>query len=380
MTDLVTDLQTLAARFDPDALEAADVNGVITDLGQALRLVQGMLTLAARRTSNTTAKGGETAAAARLARATGTTPSQAKKTLATSTRLKGQDKVAAAVRAGRLSATQAEAIADAAEADPNAQDSLLQAADQQTVADLRRTCRDTRMKADPDRDATRARHLARRSFRSWTEPDGEWKAMISGPADHGARFGAALRADHDTIFKAAYGDGRRADDACYRYDALLALIERGAADDRDPDGRDADSGHATPDAGGTAGRRSGRPQRRTGRQTKVIVTVPAAALNRDRLEEGETCTIAGIGQVSLAAVKALIPDAHIAYLIHSATDATVIHHGRQASAHQRTALEARGYECEVPHCRATHLLEIDHIRDWAWSKQTVLTDLAWHCR
>ncbi|HUG84550.1 MAG TPA: HNH endonuclease signature motif containing protein, partial [Euzebya sp.] len=56
------------------------------------------------------------------------------------------------------------------------------------------------------------------------------------------------------------------------------------------------------------------------------------------------------------------------------------HYGRQATAHQRTALEARGYECEVPHCRSTHLLEIDHIRDWAWSKQTVLTDLAWHCR
>ncbi|HUG86688.1 MAG TPA: hypothetical protein VMM13_19115, partial [Euzebya sp.] len=259
VTDLVTDLQTLAARFDPDALEAADVNGVITDLGQALRLVQGMLTLAARRTRDTTAKGGETAAAARLARATGTTPSQAKKTMATSTRLKGQDKVAAAVRAGRLSATQTAAIAEAAEADPNAQDSLLRAADQQSVADLRRTCRDTRMKADPDRDATRARHLARRSYRSWTEPDGEWKAMISGPADHGARFNAALRAAHDKIFKQAYADGRREDDACYRYDALLALIERGADtpdDETAPDRETADDRETAEDrsdADGTSG-------------------------------------------------------------------------------------------------------------------------------
>jgi hypothetical protein len=58
---------------------------------------------------------------------------------------------------------------------------------------------------------------------------------------------------------------------------------------------------------------------------------------------------------------------------------SVVHLGRQATAHQRTALLARGYVCEVPHCNAAHLLEIDHTRDWAFSHHTVIDELGWFC-
>ncbi|CAN5253186.1 hypothetical protein BH23ACT9_BH23ACT9_22560 [soil metagenome] len=204
--------------------------------------------------------------------------------------------------------------------------------------------------------------------------------MLSGPADYGARFDAAIRAEHDRMFRAAHAAGEREPAVAYRIDAVLAVLEQGAGTDAvnastvDADALDADA----EGAGGAAA--AGRPgRRRSGRETKVIITVDAAALARGHVDGDETCDIAGIGRVSLSAVRALIPDAHIAYVITNGRDVSVAHLGRQVTAHQRTALEARGYECEVPGCRAAHLLEIDHVRDWAISRRTTLDDLAWLC-
>ena len=57
-------------------------------------------------------------------------------------------------------------------------------------------------------------------------------------------------------------------------------------------------------------------------------------------------TAAGTREVSeadLAAVRALIPAAHIAYVIRDAVDVrSVVHLGRQVTAHQRTAPSPRG--------------------------------------
>ncbi|MEE8602689.1 HNH endonuclease signature motif containing protein [Euzebya tangerina] len=226
----------------------------------------------------------------------------------TSERLADQPDVGDAVRSGELSGQQADAVSDAAQADPDATTELLAAASSQSLQDLRRTCRDHKAAADPNPDRTRQRHYQNRSCLTFTESDGQWRAILSGPSDFGARFEAAVRAEHDVQFR-----------------------------------------------------------------------IDAEALRRGSVERGETCTIAGVGRVSLSAVKRLIPDAHLAYVIRDATNISVAHLGRQATAHQRTALAARGYECEVPTCRATHLLEIDHIQDWAFSKRTALDQLAWLC-
>lgn len=288
-------------------------------------------------------------------------------------------------------------MADAVAANPAAAVDLLDAAAVQSVPDLKRTCRDTRHAADTDPDATRRRHYIKRSCRTWSESDGEWKAVVSGPADYGARFAAALRGDHDRTFTGAHAAGRRESDAAYRLDALLAVMERGAsvADDGVHAAPSADPG-GLGDPGSPADRRTRQDaqlagssatseiqrlalRRRSGRQTKVIVLVDAEALRRGTVGDGETCSVAGVGPVPLSAVKRLIPDAHLAYVIRDGVDTSVAHLGRQATAHQRTALEARGYECAVPTCRSTHLLEIDHVRDWAFSRQTVLDDLDWLC-
>jgi hypothetical protein len=383
VTDLVTSVQCLAARLDPDRLPDAEVPGVLTDLGQVKRLVDGMVALMARRSIDVNLADGTVdglavsrAAREQVAAATGSTPAEAKRLLDTSVRLRDQPEVADAVREGRLSGVQAEVVSDAAAAAPDQTGELLTAAARQTVSDLKRTCRDTRVAADPDPAATCRRHHATRGFRSWHESDGEWKALLSGPADAGARIEALIRRDHDQLFKAAHADRRVESDAALRFDALLQVLETGTAGtEPTPDA----AGHTADDVGALATRRTGHGRGR-GRQTQVIVRVDATALKRGRASTDETCEIAGVGRVSVDAVRELIPHAHITYVIADAVDASVVHLGRQVTAHQRTALLARGYECEVPDCRSSHLLEIDHVRDWATSRQTRLDQLAWLCR
>ncbi|WP_108666809.1 HNH endonuclease signature motif containing protein [Euzebya rosea] len=512
VTELVTHLHALASRFDPDAIPDRDVAGLIADLGRAGRIVDGMLTRAARRTTEADAHhtAGAKDAATLIATATGTTPAAARKMLRTSAQLVDQPEVDRAVTDGTLSTDQAVVVSDTVADAPEKAGELIVDAASQSLPELRKKARDIRTAADPDREATRRRHLARRAFRSWTETDGEWKAFLQAPGDLGARIEAALRGEHDAVFRAAHAAGRREDDACYRFDALLNLLDHptrdltgtvapptgtagdgprtgsattpaqstvlGTTNDDVPDshtpgstdpangdradstdptdgdragspdasvdvvggvepGRDApgstDRSRTTtdsppglqpdgPDPGAhvqdpdTIHDGSGRtdrtdndppsddpdrhegsampgpdagplghppPQRHrpSGRQTKVIIRVDGSALVRGELVDGEVCEIAGIGPVALSAVREQMLDAHIAYVITNATDVTVAHLGRQVTARQRTALEARGYRCEVPGCTADHLLEIDHVTGWAITRTTELSDLAWLC-
>jgi hypothetical protein len=387
VTDLVTSVQRLAARFDPDALPDADVAGVLTDLGQVKRLVDGMVALVARRSIDVNLADGTVdglavsrAAREQIAAAMGSTPAEARRLLDTSVRLRDQPTVADAVREGRLSGVQAEAVSDAAAAAPGRTGDLLTAAARQTVPDLKRTCRDTRTAADPDPAATRHRHHVMRGFRSWHESDGEWKAFLSGPADAGARIEALIRRDHDQLFKAAHAERRVESDAALRFDALLQVLETGGAGTESTADAAGDTAEGDADDVGALATTRPRRGRGRGRQTQVIVRVDATSLKRGTAAADETCEIAGVGRLSVDAVRDLIPHAHIAYVIADAVDAAVVHLGRQVTAHQRTALLARGHECEVPDCRSSHLLEIDHVRDWAISRQTQLDQLAWLCR
>ncbi|WP_157965524.1 HNH endonuclease signature motif containing protein, partial [Euzebya rosea] len=360
------------------------------------------------------------------------------KMLRTSAQLVDQPEVDRAVTDGTLSTDQAVVVSETVADAPDRAGELIVDAASQTLPELRKKARDIRTAADPDREATRRRHLARRAFRSWTETDGEWKAFLQAPGDLGARIEAALRGEHDAVFRAAHAAGRREDDACYRFDALLNLLDHpttgpftidsssptgegsqavstttpaqptlpGADDTADlssnaadtsgigtsdpqrdrtsPDSPDPDKQHVSepnatdPDAG-SGGHPASQRHRPSGRQTKVIIRVDGSALVRGELADGEVCEIAGIGPVALSAVREQMLDAHIAYVITNATDVTVAHLGRQVTARQRTALEARGYRCEVPGCTADHLLEIDHVTGWAITRTTRLDDLAWLC-
>jgi hypothetical protein len=112
----------------------------------------------------------------------------------------------------------------------------------------------------------------------------------------------------------------------------------------------------------------------------VIALISHDALVRGSVEPGETCELAGIGPVPVSVIDDMLEDAFLAAIVTDGVDVyNVAHLGRAATAHQRTALEARGYRCEVPGCTARHNLEIDHLEPWAATLQTKLDQLAWLC-
>lgn len=451
LTDLAVMMGSTTSRLDPDVIVDGEVDAVVTALSRCKRLIDGALTVMARRVTESRchAATGNRSAEEYLAKMTGTSTGRAKDQLSASTKIVGQPDTRAAVTDGELSADQAVVIADAVATDPTAAGSLLDSARDDSLVDLRKKARKVKFDADPDPARTRTRHHHRRGFHCWTESDGEWRASLSGPADAGARIEAALRGAHDRIFKAAHASGRREAAACYLFDPLVATLEHGAyrppsrtptsagtaetpraadpavpTEPKTPSGSrtttpasgpvenhqaavtspsaDAHRGDPaasppTPDSPGSP--RDGpcshtepevdaawRPYLpgvaglATGRQTKVIIHVDGAALVRGRLQNGDRCWIQGIGDVPLAVATEQIASAHLAYVIRDGVDVrSVVHLGRQATAHQRTALQARGHHCEVPGCGSDHLLEIDHITGWAFNHQTALNDLAWLC-
>jgi hypothetical protein len=125
-----------------------------------------------------------------------------------------------------------------------------------------------------------------------------------------------------------------------------------------------------------------RPKGASRAETKVFVHIDLESLVKSHLAEGAgaTCHIDGIGPVDVAWVRSVMGDAFVAALFEDREGVRdVVHLGRRVTAHQRTAMEARGYRCEVPGCSATHGLEIDHVTGWAATRTTRLDDLMWLC-
>jgi hypothetical protein len=137
-------------------------------------------------------------------------------------------------------------------------------------------------------------------------------------------------------------------------------------------------------------RRAATDRRRRGvllrwsRPARGRCTAPGGAATASRRSvrrrPGRTCEIAGIGPVAVSAARDLLGDAFLALVITDGVDIrNVTHLGRAPTAHQRTALEARGTTCEVPGCARTTRLEIDHVDGWAITRRTHIDQLAWLC-
>ena len=120
---------------------------------------------------------------------------------------------------------------------------------------------------------------------------------------------------------------------------------------------------------------------RFGNRAKVIVRIDHTALVRGHTVPGEVCEIAGVGPISVATARELARDAFLTAVVTDGIDVrTVAHLGRAATAHQRTALEARGIHCAVPGCGVVHHLQIDHVDGWTLTRRTQLDQLDWLCR
>ena len=290
-----------------------------------------------------------------IARKTGTPTGKARRKLRTSKRLDEQPRTDEAVRRGRVSPDQADEVSDGAAASPEDEDELLDSAAKDPLHTLREKAAAARAKADTDREARRRRLHAQRGVRRWNDPDGMANLTLRLPGEDMAEIDAALKPRIDRAFADARIAGRMERVEVYTADVVRDLL----------------LGAASPDA---PARRSQavRPDK------KVIALIDVPALNRGVVEPGETCEIAGVGPVSVSAIRALLSDAFLTVVFKDGIDINnVTHLGRQVTAHQRTAMEARGGACEC--CGSRHLLDIDHNEGWTLTHDTRLEDLSWLC-
>jgi hypothetical protein len=270
-----------------------------------------------------------------LARRSGMTVGAAKETLDTARRVKDLPATGTALRAGRLSSVQAAAVAAAAVADPSSEATLLEAAPQESVAELRRRAERVLAAARSAEDEQARDDAIRRSrsFRRTVGWDGAHELRARGTADAIAGVWAQLQPFIDAEFTRARAEGRRESPEAYAFDALLAMSRSG--------------GSAKSPA-------------------KVLVRVDLPALRRGTSEPGEVCEIAGYGPIPVTTAARLMNEAFLALVVTKGKDVlNVTHLGRQFTEHQKTALEWRDPECQVLGCASTVRLERDHREDWA---------------
>ncbi len=349
-------LEGLCSALEPELLPRCDVAAVHASLAHIVKLADGALVRLARRveSSGSFRDSGHASAADKIADVEGTSKAAAKAKISTSKRLEGLSETEEAVKEGRLSAEQAEAVADAAAADPESEPRLLGEAKRQSLPELREECRRTKAAADPGRDATARRLRAARCLRRFTDGEGAYNLRLRTTPQDGAAVDAVLAPLVDRLRADAKRAGCPDPVEALGADAVVEAIV-GSADD------------------GT------RPSRAA--ESKVIALVAVDALRRGHTEGEERCELAGVGPVAVATIQAMLTDAFLALVVTDGVDVfTVAHAGRQVTAHQRTALQARGYRCEVPGCGARHNLEIDHTEDWSFTLRTALEHLGWLCK
>lgn len=344
--------------LDPDAVPLVEVAPMFRELERIARLAAGAKLRLLRKLDDagTARASGARDSAEFVAEAAGTSVGAARDAIATSKRLAEQRDTDAALRRGELSEEQAKAVSDATAADPDAEQQLLNAAKTQSVRELKRRCAETKANAHPDDAARREAIRRNRTCRTWTDREGGWNLSMRHLPEVGAEIEALLAPYAHARFEAGRKAGQHESRDAYRADGMLDLAR------------------ASVHGGGP------RPKGARRADTKVFVHIDLDTLQRGHTVPGSTCRIDGVGPVDVAFVRSLLGEAFVVALVEDAVDVrSIVHLGRQVTAHQRSALEARGYQCEVPGCGVTWGLEIEHVRDYALTGVTTLDDLAWNC-
>lgn len=350
-------IDALAQHFSASDLRPAELlRGleVASKMHNQLEAVRAVLASAV--TDTKAWQGGRHRSAAELiGRTTGTSNREATELIETGARLKDHPATDKAVRRGELSGSQAHEVTQGAAANPRAEQRLLDAARHGSLGDLKDERRRVEAAADPDPEATRRRIHERRSLRTYAEPDGSWHLHLSHTTATGARVMGALRPHIDAAFEEARREGRYESPEAYGADGLVTAL-------------------CGAEEGGDGPKVSGRP--------KYIVRIDHEALRRGQAKSDEVCEIAGVGPVSVSAVKelALEDDPFWVAIVAKGRDVfNVAHLGRQPNAHQLTALQWLFPACAVLGCNQTVRIQWDHREDWRQTHQTSLPDLDGLC-
>jgi hypothetical protein len=388
------DLRTALADFEPERVTGADADRLLSAFAEIEKLAAAGKLLSARRveSSNVWRRKGHRSAAAHVADATGTGLGPAINSLQTARQLGSLPATDDAMRHGRLSEAQAKEIAGAAILQPEAEDELVKAADQQPLNVLKLRCR--RVKA-VGTDQNQAYEKIRRSryLRHWTDDEGAVRFDARLTPDDGARLVAAVKGESARLAAGARRAGVDEPARALAADALVGLAcGSGAPTNGHDDGEAGGSrtgegsangggsdGGASDDARSAAGVRCAPP----GPTAMVHVRVDHQALIRGHLEAGEVCEIPGIGPIPVEVARRLAADSILSVLVTDGVDVTsVAHAGRTIPAPVRTALIERDPTCVVPGCTIRDRLEIDHVRPYAEGGPTSLENLArlchWH--
>lgn len=375
-TELRTEVVTFTKALDPEVMTGEQAAAVVRELAVIEKAAATARMFAAVRVAKSDAWRGQGHASAAdwLAAQAGITVARAAAQLRTGRQAGALPKTKRAMQEGDLSPDQAESVASASTADPDAEDELLRAAAEETAAALRRKADAARAAATDA--AERARRVRReRSVRYRNDADGAFCLTLRGPGADGVDLLARLRPFEEEAFRVSRrrerSGGERETHENRAYDAFLALLATaGIATVRDRE-EAADGAAAAPDDAGLARRPQG------GDNTKVIVRVDLAALLRGHTVAGETCEVDGVGPLSAEEVKRLLLDRNpfvAAVLLDGREVQTVAHLGRGLSAFQRTAIEAMGLRCSNVACNKTVGMQVDHRLPWVADRRTVLAN------
>ena len=343
----VASLRDVVSELDAGSVSGPDAVRLVELFSEGERLCAAGRTLAAGRVQRSPewSAAGYRTPAQWMAAHTKVTLNQAITSLETARRLEKLPQTREQFVSGKLSEIQAAEIASAANLNPKAEDSLLEAAESETVAGLRDRCREVRAAAYADEDACE-RIRRGRFLRHWTDPDGAVRLNGRFAPDDGARLLASVHARAERLQADARRAGQRESADAYAADALAGFA----------------SGESAPRA-------------------VVHVEVDRAAFERGRVEPGERCVIRGVGPVPVAVARRMARNGLVKILERDGVDVTrVAHAGRAIPSHVRTALEARDRTCVVPGCDMSTGLEIDHIVPFGDGGSTSLENLARLCR
>jgi hypothetical protein len=346
----IASVETVLVDFEPQQVSGSDAVTLVDMFAKLERLAVAGRTLAGRRVEETKAWHGVgfRRMSDWMAARAGTTLGSAIATLDTGRRLEDLPATREAFVSGELSAQQAQHVTAAAAADPVAEQTMLQAAQVESVNSLRLQSQQVIAAASSDMDEDERRHRSR-YFRVWPQ-DGMIRFEGATTVDDGAKLMATVAARTDTLVQAARAAGSRERREAFAADALTSLVD----------------------------------ETMPGPKAVVNVLVDYEAIQRGRLRNGDRCAIPGIGPVSLAATKRLAEEGVIKLILTDQADVRgVVSLGRTVTAKQQAALEARDPVCVVPGCNETKNLENHHYTEpYVTSRRTRLKDLCrvchWH--
>ena len=160
-----------------------------------------------------------------LAGKTGSSTGKARSQLETGKNLRKAPGTQESFLNGQISAEQADTIADAVEANPAAEDDLLDQAKRDSLKNLKDEA--ARRKAEVEDIEERERRLHRKRYvRQWTDKEGAWNLRARGPLPTGSEFMAELEGLIDQQFKKNRKSGVRGTRDNYAYDALMDLANQ----------------------------------------------------------------------------------------------------------------------------------------------------------